>query len=134
MTAVALLLGLCAAVEDLVRRRISNWLVLSGLLLGLALHAGSLRSFALSLAGAAAGFLILLPIHLLGGMGGGDVKLMAAFGALLGPSAVLLAALLAAIVGAVGAALWYLCSPRTVAIPFAPAIVLGAWATWFGGM
>ncbi len=37
-----------------------------------------------ALAGAAAGFAVFLIFYLLGGMGGGDVKLMAGFGALLG--------------------------------------------------
>ena len=88
---------------------------------------------AASIAGAALGFAILLPFYLAGGMGGGNVKLMAAFGALLGPSGVLLAALLSAIVGGVWAAASSLVKPHAAAIPFAPAIVVAAWISWFGG-
>ena len=50
----------------------------------------------------------MLPLHVLGGTGAGDVKLMAAFGALLGPAGVLGAFIRMAIVGgiiAVGVAL-----------------------------
>ena len=135
MTWAALLLGVCAVAQDLSHRRISNLLVVAGLLAGLALHiaAGGGRGLLLSLAGAAAGFAVLLPFHLLGGMGGGDIKLMAAFGALLGPAGILLAAVLTAILGALWAAASALWKPRAAAIPLAPAIVLGAWASWFGG-
>ena len=66
-------------------------------------------------------------------MGGGDVKLMAAYGALLGPSGILLAALFAALFGGLCAAGTLLWKPRTAAIPYAPAIVLGAWVSLLGG-
>jgi prepilin peptidase CpaA len=135
MTWAALLLGVWAVVEDLRRRTVPNWLAAAGLAAGLGLQAasGGVRGLLMAGLGAAAGFTVLLPFHLLGGMGGGDVKLMAAFGALLGPAGVLLAALLATMLGGVWAAVAWLCRPRTAAIPFAPAIVLGAWASWFGG-
>ena len=84
-------------------------------------------------AGALVGFLLLLPFHWCGAMGGGDVKLMAAYGAVLGPSGILLAAVFAAVFGgicAAGALLW---NRRTAAIPYAPAIVLGAWMSLLGG-
>jgi Flp pilus assembly protein protease CpaA len=83
-------------------------------------------------AGALAGFLIFLLLHSMGGMGGGDVKLMACFGALLGPADILVAAVLAAIAGAVLALAAMLWRPRRVSIPYAPAIVLGAWLTLLG--
>jgi len=66
-------------------------------------------------------------------MGGGDVKLMAAFGALLGPPGILLAALMAALFGGIWTLAWVASRPRAAAIPYAPAIVLGAWASWIGG-
>ena len=65
-------------------------------------------------------------------MGGGDVKLMAAFGALLGPSGILLAALLAAPIGGVMAAVAAAWKHQARAIPYAPAIALGAWLALFG--
>jgi len=83
-------------------------------------------------AGAAAGFLVFFVLHWMGGLGGGDVKLMAAFGALLGPAGVLTAALLAAVAGALLAAAALLWRPRRVSIPYAPAIVIGAWLVLLG--
>ena len=47
------------------------------------------------------GFGVFLVFYLMGGMGGGDVKLMSGFGALLGDGRILPAALLAAASGGV---------------------------------
>lgn len=75
-----------AAIWDLRWRRIPNWLVLPALLLGFLLN-GFLYSWD-GLGRAAVGFglalLIYLPLYTLRGMGGGDVKLMAALGAIAG--------------------------------------------------
>jgi prepilin signal peptidase PulO-like enzyme (type II secretory pathway) len=57
---------------------------------------------------------------------------MAAFGALLGPSDVLTAAVISAVAGALLAMLVLLWRPRTAAIPYAPAIVIGAWLVLWG--
>lgn len=85
-----LLVAGVAAVYDARFRRIPNWLVLSGLLLGLGLNTlllgwngprGGARS---SLLGIGLAFLIYFPLYLLRGMGAGDVKLMAAIGAIVG--------------------------------------------------
>ncbi len=75
-----------AAVFDLRFRRIPNWLVLAGLILGLGLNSflfewGGLRA---SLLGLGAGFVVYFPLYLLRGMGAGDVKLMAAVGSIVG--------------------------------------------------
>ncbi len=131
----ALALGCCAVIDDLRRRTIANWLTGSGLLAGLVLAtlAGGVRGFLLALGGAAAGFSLFWICYRLGGLGGGDLKLMAAFGALLGPAAILTAAVLAAIAGALLAGLVLLVRPRAVAIPYAPAIVAGAWLALMGG-
>jgi prepilin peptidase CpaA len=80
-----LIVGLAAA-YDLRYRRIPNWVVLTGLLLGLGVNtylfgwAGLQRS----LLGLGLAFLIYFPLYLLRGMGAGDVKLMAAVGAIVG--------------------------------------------------
>ena len=94
---------------------------------------GGWHGLAMAAAGAIVGFLVLLPFHWCGAMGGGDVKLMAAYGALLGPSGILLAALFAAVFGGLAAAGALLWKPRAAAIPYAPAIVLGAWVSLLGG-
>ena len=83
-----------AAFFDLRFRRIPNWLVLAGLILGIGLnaflgdpHATSFFSWSgtlFSLKGLGLAFLIYFPLYLLRGMGAGDVKLMAAVGAIVG--------------------------------------------------
>jgi prepilin peptidase CpaA len=93
---------------------------------------GGPAGLATAAAGAAVGFVVFLLLHWLGGMGGGDVKLMAGFGALLGPAGILGAALAASVVGALMAATILLWRPRQAAIPYAPAIVAGVWLVLLG--
>ena len=85
---VLLLLVAIAAVYDIRFRRIPNWLVLTGLLLGLGLNTFLLQwsGVRASLLGISLAFLIYFPLYLLRGMGAGDVKLMAAIGAIVGPA------------------------------------------------
>jgi prepilin peptidase CpaA len=104
------LLGIVAtaAVIDFRTRRIPNWLTLSGVLLGLVLQTvlhglpGLLTGFLGLLVGAG---LFFIPFAL-GGMGPGDVKLMAAVGAFLGPPGALWAALMTGVAGGVLALIW----------------------------
>ena len=132
---IAIVLGCTAAADDLRRRRISNWISAGGLAGGLICHTGrhGLRGLGLAAAGTAIGFAIFLVVYVMGGMGGGDLKLMAAFGAILGPGGIFTAALLAAILGGLMAAASLLRNGRQRAIPYAPAIVLGAWLALLGG-
>ncbi|WP_423192926.1 A24 family peptidase [Cupriavidus sp. H18C2] len=77
-----------AAIGDARTRRIPNWLVASGMVLALAAQIATLgpRDGSLQwLAGLATGMGIFLAVYLLGGMGAGDVKLMGAVGAFMGP-------------------------------------------------
>lgn len=128
-------LGAFAVFEDLRCRRIPNWLTGAGVTAGLVCGAAKSgwSGIAIAAGGAAAGFLILLIFYLLGGMGGGDVKLLSAFGALLGPSGTIIAGVLAAAAGALLGSAILLLKPRTRAIPYAPAIVVGAWLAMLGG-
>src|SRR2546430_15989255 len=88
------MVGLAAVIEDLGWRRISNWTSGGALAGGLIAHylqkgwSGAWHA----LLGALIGFGVFLIFYLLGGMGGGDVKLMAGFGALLGDGRILPAA------------------------------------------
>ena len=132
--ALALTLGCVAAFEDLRRRNVPNWINVGAL--GAALLYQTLshgwKGLLMSVIGCAVGFAVFLLFFWLGAMGGGDIKLMAAFGALLGPSGILVAALLAAMIGAILAGGALALSRQSRAIPYAPAIVLGAWLALLG--
>jgi len=134
LLAIAITLGCAAAFDDLRRNVVSNWINALALLAGLLYRGvhGGWTGVGLGLAGAAVGFGTFLLVYCLGAMGGGDVKLMAAFGSLLGPSGILLAALLAAPIGALIAAVCLVRNRNRRSIPYAPAIVLGAWLALLG--
>ncbi|MBN1911722.1 MAG: prepilin peptidase [Pirellulales bacterium] len=92
-----------AAVTDLQSRRIPNYLTVPAALAGLAYHATcpSGMGIGLSLAGFGIGFALLLIPWLAGGGGMGDVKLLAALGAWLGPRPLLAAFCLSVVMGTV---------------------------------
>lgn len=98
---LALVLASIALATDLRWRRIPNWLNLAGLLGGVAIN-GYMEGFGgglTALGGALLGFLLLIPFYAVRAVGAGDVKLLAALGALTGPQALLSIALLGAVVG-----------------------------------
>lgn len=90
-----------AAVIDLRTRRVPNPLTASFAAVGIALAAtGFGRVSVLSaLVGCLVGLFFMLPGHLYGATGAGDVKLFAAAGTLLGPESVMTAFLATAIAG-----------------------------------
>jgi len=134
LVSTAVLLGCAATFDDLRRRAIANWICVAGLAAGLVYHTATRgwMGLAWSAGGAVVGFAVFLIFYCLGGMGAGDLKLSAAFGALLGPSGILLAALLAAPIGALMAAVCLVWHWRARAIPYAPALTLGAWLALLG--
>ena len=83
--------ALCMA-SDLRTRRIPNAITGPAMLAGAAFHVlyGGPAGLLASLGGLALGAAILLPPFAAGGIGGGDVKMMGAVGALLGPHRTLL--------------------------------------------
>jgi prepilin peptidase CpaA len=110
MTAAQLIgLGLAAVACgcDLRTRRIPQVLTLGGALAGFAFHvaSGGWSGVALSAAGWALGIAIFLAPFALGGLGAGDVKLLGALGAWLGPGDVIWLALYAGVAGGVMAIL-----------------------------
>lgn len=100
---VLIALAVLSTAWDIKTYRIPNWLTFGGMTAGLVLGgiANGLQGVQSSLTGLLAGGLILLPFFLLGGMGGGDVKLAAAFGAIGGAYFVFNALLIGAIAGGV---------------------------------
>lgn len=92
---------LIAAVTDLRCRRIPNALTFTGALLGF-LYSSSAQGGAGALAsveGWALGLALWLPFYALGGMGAGDVKLLACVGAWMGPAGVVRVAIYASLAG-----------------------------------
>jgi len=146
---IAAVVGVAATAEDLWRRRISN------LVTGAAFCAGVCARTAIygvdgtigALLGALLGAAVFLVFFLTGGIGGGDIKLMGGFGAIVGNAQIVVAAVLAAILGAL-IAVGYLGVAaarrlaqardteverpllRKLAIPYAPAITLGVWLSF----
>lgn len=92
-----------ASAHDLRTRRIPNPLLISGCAAGILLNTAinGWHGAAYSIAGLAVGLLLMLPGYLLRFTGGGDVKLLAAVGSLLGPQAIAYAFVFAVIAGAV---------------------------------
>ena len=100
LAAVVAASGAAAAI-DVRTGRIPNLLTAAVAVAGFALAGLGLsgHSVAGALTGAVLGFALMLPGHLLGGTGAGDVKLLSALGTLLGPGGVLMAFLYSAMAG-----------------------------------
>jgi len=101
LTSFVLALGLTAAVVSDVRtRRIPNVLTgaLAGAGFGIAFGGGMVTPAQAAL-GLLTGLLIMLPGHVIGATGAGDVKLMAAIGTFVGPGQMLYVFLYTAIAG-----------------------------------
>ena len=98
---VVVALGVAGAAWDLSTRRVPNTLTFgaSGLaLLVSAMHGGGAGLLSSAL-GCITGLALFFPLFAVGGMGAGDVKLLAAFGAWLGPMGAVWAAIWAAMIG-----------------------------------
>jgi prepilin peptidase CpaA len=97
-----LILGVGAgAFIDLRTRRVPNALTMTLASIGIACAAGGISglSVAASVLGLAVGLCLMLPGYLFGATGAGDVKLLAAAGALLGPAHIGLAFFYTALAG-----------------------------------
>jgi prepilin peptidase CpaA len=102
LTTIVLLVAMISAVvNDVKENRIPNQLVLMVICLGLVsqLSLNGVVGLAYWLGGAAVGFVIFLPFYMRGGMGAGDVKLMAATGGVLGVQGGIVAGVLALAAG-----------------------------------
>lgn len=125
---------IAAVYWDLTRRRVPNLLVMTMVLSGFTIRyaAGSWPEVLLGTTGLVVGFAMLLPFYAKGGMGAGDVKLMAAIGLFLGPGTTALAVLYTLIFGGLFAASIVAiqrCGPQRAVldrdIPYVPAVAAG---------
>jgi prepilin peptidase CpaA len=92
-----------AAVFDIRYRRIPNWLVLAGIIVGLAwnVYSSGWSGLLRASEGLGLGFILYFPLYLIRACGFGDVKLLAAVGAIAGPGNCWWIFLLTAILGGV---------------------------------
>ena len=99
----ALIIGAAACVTDLHSRRIPNWLTFGAAATAFVFHfaEGGQAAAQQAAAGWATGLFLFMPLFLLGGMGAGDVKLLAALGAWLGPDAAFWMAIYGSMAGGV---------------------------------
>lgn len=95
--------GGSSAVVDLYTRRVPNTLTMGIAAAGIAMAALDVTNLGVAgaLAGFALGLVLMLPGHVIGATGAGDVKLFAAFGAWLGPTQIAIAFLYTALAGGV---------------------------------
>ena len=98
-----LLVAAVACVVDVRTRRIPNVLTLSAALGGLLAHwvVDGPNGALFAASGWLVGLLVFMPFFMLRGMGGGDIKLLAALGAWLGPGETLWLAIYTGIAGGV---------------------------------
>lgn len=104
LTFVAIcLLGVTASAYDIKTRRVPNVVTFGAAIVAFVFHAvqSGLPGLGGSVGGWLAGAVLFFPWFALGGMGAGDVKLLAAFGAWLGPADAFWAAVYASLAGAV---------------------------------
>jgi prepilin peptidase CpaA len=102
-TVAVVLLGLTAVVFDVRSRRIPNLLTFGGAVLALlyAAQTGGASGLATAAGGWVLGATLFFPFFAVGGMGAGDVKLVAALGAWLGPADTIPLVIFASIAGGV---------------------------------
>ena len=127
-----------AICTDLRSSRIPNWLTFPSMGFGLLMHIwiGGLQGAIFTLSGLGAGLGLFLILYVFGSIGAGDVKLMAAVGAIVGPYGALSSGLLAILVGGVYAlaAMWYqwglVATGRKLAFAIHGALLIGGkvWA------
>jgi prepilin peptidase CpaA len=113
---IAVLLSVIAAIIDLRQHRIPNWLTYPGIVLGFILRGAALgwKGLASALAGCLLAGGVMFLFFMVRAMGAGDVKIMAAIGALVGPASAVEVLLATAICGGVLAIVYALYRKRMI--------------------
>ncbi|MCK9275459.1 MAG: prepilin peptidase [Syntrophales bacterium] len=104
--ALLAVLLITATITDVRSRKIPNWLTFSAMTAAV-LHysmSSGFEGLCFGIFGLISGMSVFIIIYLLGGMGAGDVKLMGAVGAILGPQDVISAMFLTVVAGGIYAA------------------------------
>lgn len=134
VTAVAVI---ASAAVDVTQKRIPNLITFPTMLVLIAIHTtfSGLPGLTDALLGLVGGFIIFLIPHLFRVLGAGDVKLMAAVGAGLGPSALLTVFLFTSLAGGVQSLAWLAAKRRAgtgkepgFRVCYGPAIAVGTLA------
>lgn len=110
---LVLLISFLGAIYDLKSRRIPNWLTLGafGIILIFSIFSFKIENFINCILGFVVGILLLFIPYILGGMGAGDVKLLAVIGSLVGYKDVVLVFFYSAICGLFLGLIWLLFTP-----------------------
>lgn len=116
-----------AVYHEMLSRRIPNWLTFPGMILGLSASwlFGGIPGVIASAGGLLTGMAAFIVFYLFGGVGGGDVKLMAAIGAVMGWRVVLPTIFWVAIIGGLISMVALIRGQRGV--PYGLAIAAGTW-------
>jgi prepilin peptidase CpaA len=130
MIGVAVVFAIVATVYDVRSRLIPNWIAAALLACSVFCIAAGLSELTWTsfLYGAGLGFALTLPLYALGGFGGGDLKLVVAIGATLGPWALLSVLFWVAISGGLLAIVALVRGRRDLA--YVPAIACGLLLYW----
>jgi prepilin peptidase CpaA len=98
-------------ITDLGWSRIPNWLTFPAMVAGITAHSWSngVEGAVFAVVGLTVGLGVFLVLYLMGSMGAGDVKLLAAVGTLVGPYGALVSGIFAMVIGGAYAlcAMWY---------------------------
>ena len=113
---VLVLLTLVCVYTDIRYRKIYNHFTLPGMILGIGINAvtGGWEGLGFAVSGFLVGGLVLMILYLAGGVGAGDIKFLAAAGALKGPGYILEAAVYGIILGGVFVLLYMLVTGRLI--------------------
>ncbi|MCR5107134.1 MAG: A24 family peptidase [Lachnospiraceae bacterium] len=135
---VLLIFSMIAAIMDIISLRVSNYLIIAGMITGLSIsvYRDGAKGALSSLIGALIPFLLLFVFFIFRYFGAGDIKLFSMIGTFLGPQGVMLVLIYAVLTGGIMGAVKYILTYKEKGlrkIPFAIPAFIGV-ALLAGGM